>query len=148
VPSIRLREFLPDDLEAAWELDQVCFERGIAFSRAEIRDFLAKPGRVALTAEAGGELVGFAIAARRGIRAHIVTIDVAASERRRGLGRKLLSEMLRRLEADGAQQVRLEVDVRNAAAMRFYEKMGFTPTRRLRGYYGQGLDGQEMVRGE
>jgi ribosomal-protein-alanine N-acetyltransferase len=147
LPLITLRELEPKaDLEAAFALDQVCFEPGIAFSRAEIRSFLARPGRVALAAETAGELVGFAIAERRGARGHIVTIDVADAVRRRGVGKRLLSALVERLEADGARQVRLEVDVRNASAIRFYERMGFTATRTLRSYYGRGLDGREMVR--
>jgi ribosomal protein S18 acetylase RimI-like enzyme len=42
--------------------------------------------------------------------------------------------------------VRLEVDVRNAPARRFYEGMGFEETRRLPDYYGTGLDGLRMVK--
>ena len=146
LPAIELRELGADDLEAAYTLDQACFEPGIAYSRAEIRSFLSRPGAIALAAEAGGALVGFAIAERRGRRGHIVTIDIAADSRRRGLGRRLFAELLRRLEAAGARHIRLEVDVRNAAAIRFYEKLGFERTRTLRSYYGQGLDGYEMVR--
>jgi len=143
---IPLRDLRPDDLEAAWKLDQLCFEPGIAFSRAEIRDFLARPGRVALAAESEGSLIGFAIAQRRGSRGHIITIDVADGTRRRGTGKRLLVELLDRLVAAGARQVRLEVDVRNAGAIQFYEGLGFERTRVLRGYYGKGLDGLEMIR--
>jgi [ribosomal protein S18]-alanine N-acetyltransferase len=147
VPApIALRDLRADDLEAAYALDQSCFEPGIAYSRAEIRAFIARPGAVALAAEGAGELAGFAIAERRGRRGHVVTIDIAASSRRRGLGRKLFAELLRRLEDAGATQIRLEVDVRNAGAIRFYEGLGFARTRLLRSYYGKGLDGHEMVR--
>jgi len=55
--SLRLREFLPGDLEAAYGLDQICFEPGIAYSRSELRGFLARAGSVALIAEDGGTLV-------------------------------------------------------------------------------------------
>ena len=143
---IRVRELLADDLEKAWELDQKCFEPGIAYSRAEIRSFVTRPGAVALAAEAGGRFSGFAIAERRGDRGHVITIDVAEASRRRGLGRRLFAELLSRLEAAGAREIRLEVDVRNAGAIRFYEGLGFGKTRVLRGYYGKGLDGHEMVR--
>jgi ribosomal-protein-alanine N-acetyltransferase len=146
LPAIALRDLRADDLEAAFALDQACFEPGIAYSRAEIRSFLSRPGAVALGAEADGTLEGFAIAERRGSRGHVVTIDVAATSRRRGLGRRLFTELSRRLEAAGARHIRLEVDVRNAGAIRFYEGLGFTRTRVLRGYYGRGLDGYEMVR--
>ena len=131
-PSVAVRDLAAGDLEAAWALDQDCFEPGIAYSRAEIRSFVSRPGAIALAAESGGRLLGFAIAERRGSRGYIVTIDVAEAARRRGLGRRLFGEILRRLADDGARRIRLEVDVRNAGAIRFYEELGFEKTRVLR----------------
>ena len=145
--SLRLREFLPGDLEAAYTLDQICFEPGIAYSRSELRGFLARAGSVALIAEDGTTLAGFAIGHRRGAKGHVVTIDIAPGFRRRGAGKLLLAELLRRLEEGGARAVRLEVDARNAGAIRFYEQMGFRATRTLKDYYDDGVDGLEMVRG-
>ena len=141
-----VRELLAADLEEAWALDQMCFEPGIAYSRAEIRSFFARPGAVALAAERAGRLDGFAIAERRGVRGHVITIDVAEAARRRGVGRHLFAELFARLEDAGAREIRLEVDVRNAGAIRFYESLGFDRTRVLHGYYGKGLDAFEMVR--
>lgn len=143
--TLRVRDFRPDDLEAVYELDQRCFDREIAYTRGQIRAFLSRPGAVGLIAESGGRLSGFAIGELAGSRGHVVTIDVDASDRRRGAGKRLLGELLRRLAAGGARQVRLEVDLRNAAAIRFYERMGFREKRRLPGYYGPGLDGMRMV---
>ena len=146
-PPVVVRELLASDLEEAWALDQRCFEPGIAYSRAEIRSFFVRPGAVALAAERGGRLDGFAIAERRGARGHVITIDVAEGARRRGVGRRLFTELFARLEDAGAREIRLEVDVRNAGAIRFYETLGFGRTRIRRGYYGRGLDAYEMVRG-
>jgi ribosomal-protein-alanine N-acetyltransferase len=146
LPPIALRDLGLGDLEAAYALDKSCFEPGIAYSRAEIRSFIARPGAIALAAEAAGGLVGFAIAERRGRRGHVITIDIAEAARRRGLGRRLFAELLLRLEAAGATEIRLEVDVRNAGAIRFYEGLGFQRTRTLLSYYGKGLDGYEMIR--
>jgi ribosomal-protein-alanine N-acetyltransferase len=145
VTSIRLRDFRPEDLEAAFELDQICFEPGIAYSRSELRGFLSRAGAVALAAENGDALAGFAIGHRRGARGHIVTIDIAPPGRRSGTGKLLLTELLRRLGEGGARQIRLEVDARNAGAIRFYGQMGFRAARPLADYYGEGVDGLEMV---
>jgi len=141
-----IREFLPSDLDAAYRLDQLCFEPGIAYTKSEIRAFVARPGTVALVAESGGEMAGFGIAHRSGSEGHVVTLDVSAADRCRGTGRLLLTETLERLRLQGAREVRLEVDVRNAGAIRFYEKMGFRRTRVLKSYYGAGRDGLEMTR--
>jgi ribosomal-protein-alanine N-acetyltransferase len=75
-----------------------------------------------------------------------MTVDVASGHRRLGVGRALLKELVARLERAGAQFIRLEVDLRNTGAIRFYERLGFRETRCLPGYYGEGLDGLEMVR--
>jgi [ribosomal protein S18]-alanine N-acetyltransferase len=146
VAVIRLRDLLPGDLEAAYALDQVCFEPGIAYSRSELRGFLSRAGSVALIAEGEGDLAGFAIGHRRGTKGHVVTIDIAEAWRRRGTGKLLLTELVSRLKEAGAREIRLEVDVRNAGAVRFYERMGFRATRKLKDYYDAGIDGLEMVR--
>jgi ribosomal-protein-alanine N-acetyltransferase len=144
-----IRDWRPSDLEPAYQLDQSCFESGISFTRGQIRDFVRRPGAISIVAERGTderEMAAFAIGQVTGSRAHVITIDVAASARRSGLGRKLLEELLTRFAAAGARSVRLEVDVRNAPARRFYETMGFEETRKLPDYYGYGLDGMRMVK--
>jgi [ribosomal protein S18]-alanine N-acetyltransferase len=147
---MQIRDFLASDLEPAYQLDQACFEQGISFTRGQIRDFVRRPGAVALVAErpAGGgrEMLAFAIGQVSGSRAHVITIDVARAARRGGLGKRLMVELLTRFGAAGARTVRLEVDLRNAPARRFYEGMGFEETRRLPDYYGYGLDGMRMVK--
>ena len=145
-PVAVLRELRPQDLDAAHALDQACFEPGIAYSRTELRWLMGRPGAIGLAAERDGGLEAFAIAERRGRRGHLITIDIAPDARRRGLGRRLYAEVARRLAEAGASEIRLEVDVRNAGAIRFYESLGFEKTRTLRGYYGKGLDGFEMVK--
>ena len=142
-----IRDLRPDDLEEAYLLDQTCFEDGIAYTRGQIRDFLNREGAIALAADGeDGSLAAFAIGHVAGSRGHVVTIDIAAPHRRHGLGRRLLSELKARMAAAGARDVRLEVDRRNTAAIRFYERMGFRATRTLPDYYGAGLDGLRMTR--
>ncbi len=81
-----------------------------------------------------------------GRRGHVVTIDIAAAARRRGLGARVFEELLARMARAGACDVRLEVDARNTNALRFYERMGFRTTRKLPDYYGVGLEGLRMTR--
>jgi len=142
-----IRDLRPGDLEAAYRLDQTCFEDGIAYTRGQIRDFLTRDGALALAVDAeDGSLAAFAIGHVAGSRGHVVTIDIAAPRRRHGLGHRLLAELKVRMAAAGARDVRLEVDKRNEGAIRFYERMGFRATRTLPDYYGAGLDGLRMTR--
>ena len=137
----------PADLDRLWRLDQLCFEAGIAYSRDDLRRFLAMPRAACVLAESGPTLCGFALAySRPRDLAHVVTLDVHQTFRRRGLGRRLIESALERSAADGAQRVSLEVDVRNSGAIAFYSKLGFQESGRIRSYYGPGLDAFEMVR--
>jgi [ribosomal protein S18]-alanine N-acetyltransferase len=143
-----IRNARPADLQRLWELDRICFEPGIAYSPADLRLFVGLAGAECLVAETGGELEGFALGyPDRSSRAHVVTLDVHPSARRRGLGSELLEGLLERLAAAGADRAVLEVDVRNSGAIAFYRGLGFRRSGRLRGYYGRGLDAYRMVRG-
>jgi len=142
-----LRDGRPADLPRLWRLDQICFEPGIAYSKGDLRRFLAMPGAVCVVAEIGSALCGFAIGYRQPADlAHVVTLDVDPAFRRRGLGRRLIEAVLDRSAAEGARRGALEVDVRNAGAIAFYRKVGFRGAARLPSYYGPGLDAFEMVK--
>lgn len=142
-----IRSGRPSDLPRLWELDRICFEPGIAYSRGELRRFLELSGAKCLVAESGGGIEGFALGYPDGSGdAHVVTLDVHPSARRRGLGRELLEALLASLASAGGERAVLEVDVRNSGAIAFYRNLGFRRSGRLAGYYGRGLDADRMVR--
>jgi [ribosomal protein S18]-alanine N-acetyltransferase len=149
---IRLRGVKRGDLGALFALDQQCFPPGIAYSRAALRYFLDHPGSCTFIAEddASNTILGFIIAQaylEHGQRiGHIITIDVAPSERRRGLGRMLMREMLDRLAAFEIATVRLEVAIDNLEALEFYRQLGFVQTGRIPGFYLGTLDALVMER--
>jgi ribosomal protein S18 acetylase RimI-like enzyme len=61
----------------------------------------------------------------RGTHARIPTIAVRREWQKRGVGKFLLSEILKRLKQLGADDVRLTVDSNNDAAKSLYNKFGF-----------------------
>jgi [ribosomal protein S18]-alanine N-acetyltransferase len=130
-------------------LDRECFEPGIAYSESEMRRFLSLGTRVALVAEDVEGVAGFCIGYRSPPRTgRILTLDVRASNRRSGLGRKLLQATVSRLVEAGARETSLEVDVRNLGAIRFYEGLKFQRVGTLPDYYGPDRDAFEMIRRE
>ena len=68
--------------------------------------------------------------------AHITTIAVRRSHRRRGLGELLLIAAIDRATSLGASVVTLEVRVSNLAAQALYEKFGFAKVGIRPRYYG------------
>ena len=140
-----LRKILPSDFDSLHQLDQICFEPGISYSPRELRRFLGIATADALVADLDGTIAGFAIGyMTRGSVAHIVTLDVHPSFRRRSLGTDLLEELMNRFSRAGAREARLEVSTENAGAIAFYRKLGFRRRRGIPDYYGRGRDAIEM----
>ena len=141
-----LRPIDESDVDALHALDQLCFEPGIAYTRGEIRRFLGLPTARGLVLEDGARVVAFAIGYRpERRRGSVLTLDVHPEFRTRGVGKRLLSEIVVSLVRDGAREITLEVDVRNRGAIAFYERFGFRTIATLSDYYGPGRDAFEMA---
>ncbi|MFB9237417.1 ribosomal protein S18-alanine N-acetyltransferase [Plantactinospora siamensis] len=83
-----------------------------------------------------GRLVGYAgLALQPPSEAWVQSIAVRRDSRRSGVGRALLTELLRVAQDAGARSVLLEVAVDNAPAQRLYAAYGFEPLGIRRGYY-------------
>ena len=145
---IVLRAGRKADLQAFFELDQICFARGVAYALDEMQYFLTAPCSATVAAEVDGSLAGFTIAELTRERSrsggHLITIDVAPAHRRQGVGRLLLRALEERLLASRAEWLKLEVAVDNLGAFAFYTGLGFKQTGRLRGYYPGKVDALVM----
>lgn len=83
---------------------------------------------------------GFVLARLAADEAEILTIAVSAKHRRSGLGWRLMGAVLRRLRAEGALSLFLEVDEGNDPAIALYGKLGFSKVAERAAYYDQ-VDG-------
>lgn len=140
-----LREYTPNDFEAIWKLDQACFAEQIAYSRDEMRMYLALRSSFCVIAELDGALAGFIIMDHRPPRpAYMVTIDVDSAMRRHGVATALLDAVERRILRERGSAIRLEVAVNNQSAIDFYKRHGFREIGRKPGYYNGQLDAVSM----
>ncbi len=87
-------------------------------------------------------LSGYGIMAVAAEEAHVLNLCVDRMERGRGVGKALLTHLIRRAEAEQALRVLLEVRVSNAAALSLYERAGFVEIGMRRNYY-PGRNGRE-----
>ncbi|HET9399905.1 MAG TPA: N-acetyltransferase [Candidatus Acidoferrales bacterium] len=143
--EVRIRPFRSGDFEALYRIDQVCFARGIAYGRAELRFYLALHGAECFVAEADEEIAGFVITESDQTEAHVVTLDVLQRFRRRGTGSQLLARAEESFASRGVEWVWLETATTNEAAIAFWQKHGYRQSREiLRGYYGRGGDAYQM----
>jgi [ribosomal protein S18]-alanine N-acetyltransferase len=146
---VQLRTYRETDLAGLYQLDQVCFSEGIAYSKSELQYFLTHPRCFCWIAEESDrKLAGFVITerVRRSGRAagHIVTLDVDPSARRLGLGTLLMQAAENQMKREGAAVMSLEVAENNATAIEFYRGLGFVTKGRIAKYYGGRVDAEIM----
>jgi [ribosomal protein S18]-alanine N-acetyltransferase len=146
--EVVLREYVEGDLDKIVRLDERCFDEEFRFDRRSMRAYAEARNAVSLIAEKEDEIVGFAIAhidhIAAGWRGYVVTLDVAAEYRRRGLAGQMMQAVEMLAEEAGALRMELHVFTENEAAIRFYERIGYERIARRHRFYGaEGLDAYE-----
>jgi [ribosomal protein S18]-alanine N-acetyltransferase len=142
---VTLRAQEPSDFAAIWRLDQACFPAGIAYSKTMLRYFLKLPSADGTVAtDEAGHIVGFILTEENPPLAHIITLDVAATYRRQGVGSALLAESERNLALRGVRTILLETAIDNEAAVAFWQRHGYRIEATLKRYYLQKTDAYEM----
>ncbi len=127
--SITIREFrYPEDYGRALQLWQDAGEGvrvGPSDRPSEIEKKLERDPDLFLVAEIGADLVGTVIGGFDGRRGHVYHLAVAEAYRRRGIGRRLMTELEARLRAKGCLRCYLLVRPGNEGARRHYEELGW-----------------------
>ena len=143
--QFHLREFAPADLETLWRLDQVCFTRGIAYSKTELAHYIRQPRAFTIVAESAAGISGFIVMEHdaKGT-GRIITIDVHPETRRHGLGTLMMKAAEERLRALQCERIILEVAVDYLPAIRFYKRHGYSVAGTIARYYLDSLDALRM----
>lgn len=152
----RIRSVVLADVDRMVQLERLLFG-GSAWSETMVREELGAPGRWYVGVDGdglvrgdaplspGSRLVAYAGLWFDGDDAQVMTIGVAPSVRRRGLGRLLLATLVDRAVELGARSVLLEVRVDNEPAIELYRGAGFSVlSRRPRYYQPEDVDAWTM----
>jgi [ribosomal protein S18]-alanine N-acetyltransferase len=142
--EVLVRAYEAQEFDALYKLDQSCFPRGISYSKTTLRYFLALSFAECLVAVEVDDIAGFILSELDGPVAHIITLDVAETHRRSGVGSLLLKAAERSLYAQGVRAVYLETAVNNHAAVKFWSRHGYIVEGTLKRYYLSRIDGYEM----
>jgi ribosomal-protein-alanine N-acetyltransferase len=105
--------------------------------RWQVSDYsqIVLTGRTLLVAEAEGEVAGFLIARDIAGEWELENIVVADAHRRRGIGKRLLWELVIEARRCNANVIFLEVRESNFSARKLYERCGFQQNGRRTAYY-------------
>ncbi|MBN8802514.1 MAG: ribosomal-protein-alanine N-acetyltransferase [Lysobacteraceae bacterium SCN 69-123] len=131
-PAPVLRPMHEGDLDAVMEIELRAYP--FPWTRGIFQDCLRAgyPGRVL----AGGDgLFGYGLLSIAADEAHVLNVCVDPSRQSRGLGRRLLRDLVQVARQHRAARVFLEVRPSNAAAIALYHSEGFNEIGRRPRYY-------------
>ncbi len=144
---MHLRDVRSEDLETLYGIDQACFAPGISYSREALSEFIGNRRSRTWVAEEKGVVVGFLIAERQAHKAaHIVTIDVVESWRRRNVGSLLMDAAEDWAREHKLVLVCLEAAENNLPARGFYEARGYKKVDHVTNYYADGASALIMLK--
>lgn len=127
-----------EDLAEVMELERRAFAS--PWTRDMYLRELEKPEGCYITARQEGELVGYGGTLLILDEAHVMTLAVREDRRRRGIGARLLLELVRRSEEKGARFLTLEARKSNLAAIELYGRFGFQIMGERKHYYLDNLE--------
>jgi ribosomal-protein-alanine N-acetyltransferase len=130
---VALRPFRPEDVPPVAAVERQVFTD--PWPESFFHGELSHPGVYAMIAERDGRLSGYILAWLSSGSGHIGNLAVVPEERRRGVARRLLGDLLERAGSLGIRSLVLEVRVSNFAAQALYRAQGFRLAGLRRGYY-------------
>jgi ribosomal-protein-alanine N-acetyltransferase len=131
----RIRDLGPADLDGVMAIEEVSFPS--PWSRTLFAEEIGRgfSDAIVVVEEPGDSVAGYAICWTVGEESHLLNIAVRPDVRKRGVGRSLLKECLRRSVHAGGRRIILEVRPSNDLAIRMYLQEGFHFVGIRKGYY-------------
>lgn len=118
-------------------LSRRCIEQGLRprYTPARLRELMRDKARNVVVARKDRILLGFGIMTYGRDSANLDLLAVKKPYRQRGVGRQILSWLEKVARTAGIANVFVQVRSNNAAAIRFYERLGFQVVEQVAGYY-------------
>ncbi len=127
-----------EQMKSSWvtqvaQLEKDCFRD--PWSEKSIAGELDNPLSLWLVAVDGGRLLGYVGSQTVLDETDMMNIAVAKEDRRRGVARALILELVNQLAQQGSRSLTLEVRASNQGAIALYQSLGFVQIGRRPNYY-------------
>ena len=133
-----VREMQLDDLEGVMVIEKENFS--VPWTEMGFFSFLLRDDTMFLVAEEEGEIIGYMGIMMVLDEGEITNVSVSKYGRRRGIGRSLVGEMIRRMKKRGIVTLHLEVRKSNDAAIALYSSFGFVKDGERKMYYEEPVE--------
>jgi ribosomal-protein-alanine N-acetyltransferase len=136
--DVRVEFGSSDDVDSVMRVMEAAFgERfGEAWTRSQLVGILPMGGVSLIVAResVGSQALGFSLFRTIADESELLLLAVLPSRHRRGVGRRLLDDFLKRARNGGVARIHLEVRDGNPA-ITMYQDVGFSPVGRRSNYY-------------
>ena len=133
-----VREMQLDDLEGVMVIEKENFS--VPWTEMGFFSFLLRDDTMFLVAEEEGKIIGYMGIMMVLDEGEITNVSVSKQARRRGIGRALVGEMIRRMKKRGIVTLHLEVRKSNDAAIALYSSFGFVKDGERKMYYEEPVE--------
>jgi len=139
-----LRDMIAADLAAVVAIEDASYS--VPWSESTFRGLLRRRDAEMVVAVVGDVVIGYAAFWCVVDQGELGNVAVSAQWRGRGLGARLVEEVVGRAARRGIVEVFLEVRPTNNVARRLYERLGFVAVGRRRNYYQQPVEDALVLR--
>ena len=128
---VNVKKMSPDDVPAVLVIEGACFPSPL--KREDLLRFIESG--LSFAVRENDEVKGYVVCNTVLDECHVERIAVDPVFRRKGIGFRLLSDLLEQAKASGIKKVYLEVRISNNAPRELYKKAGFKEIYVRKGYY-------------
>ncbi|NBW00451.1 MAG: tRNA (adenosine(37)-N6)-threonylcarbamoyltransferase complex dimerization subunit type 1 TsaB [Betaproteobacteria bacterium] len=130
--DLQWSEMRAEDLEAVMAIENTAYP--FPWTIGNFRDSLSAGYRLKLLRERG-VLIGYVVWMPVLQEAHLLNITLAPPRQGHGLGTWMMRSVMQQMQAEGLQQILLEVRPSNHRALALYRRLGFAQIGIRKGYY-------------
>jgi ribosomal-protein-alanine N-acetyltransferase len=131
--AVVLRDMEESDLPRVLEVENASYS--VPWSALTFRGLLRRPDAEVIVATESERIIGHSVYWHVLDQAELGNVAVAPEARARGIGARLVAEIIERASRRGVRELFLEVRPSNANARHIYQKFGFEQVGRRRNYY-------------
>lgn len=131
--EVTMRSMATGDIDGVLEIERVSF--AAPWTRGMFEETLSSPVAASYIVEQAGKIVGYIIFYAAAREIHVMNIAVHPGLRQRGLASWMMSRIIGLARKSSAEVCFLEVRESNIPARGLYEKLGFKPVGKRKGYY-------------
>ena len=131
--KLEIAEMKQEDIPAVAALEREIFS--MPWSENGFLSALSSSDTLYLTVRADGRVIGYCGLLQSFDEADITNVAVSPAYRGRGVGYRMLSELMEAGQTRGIERYTLEVRISNQAALALYEKLGFASVGVRKNFY-------------